>query len=447
MKLWQHQQDELPRLLTGNRLLAWEPGTGKTLAVLEAFRKLTENPQALVKRMLVIVPANIRAQWAAVAREAGFSVQVVEKTTEAANTLAQIVVVSYHAVIKPIVFASILRQQWAVVALDEAHYCKNPKTKWTRAIFGSKKDTAKAIFRRADRVWLMTGTPMTTDPSDLWVFASRMFTDMLEAGKIANRQQWITEWCVGYQTPYGFRVTGARNPDRLAKLLSPHMSRVRKADVLATLREPIYDRFRLPPRKIVLDEVADEVRAFMTALDKDEDAALAMAEQPQISTLRRAIGLAKAEEVADLIAEEMSQTDGKALVFFLHTDVGRVLFDKLAKADLRPVIYDGKVSQKARETNKREFITDPTRRVFVGQIHASGTGLDGLQVASRVFIVEEPWTPGALDQVVSRAHRGGQKGTVHVTTFVISESYDDKVSKALENRARMIGQIIDGEAA
>lgn len=445
--LWPHQAAELPRLDAGHRLLAWEPGTGKTRAVLDAFAKLPKP-----RRMLVIVPANIRTQWAEIAREYGFTVQEIRATWTTVDAVSEIVVVSYHGIIRKNVWQSAMRQRWDVLTLDEAHYCKTPSTKWTKAIFGARKNTPACLMRRAKRLWLLTGTPLLKDPSDLWVIVSRVFPDVLTFSQpeISNRQDWIARWCTGYDTPYGFKITGARNPELLHALLKPYMSRVKKRDVMPWLKEPIFDRFHLPPRRIeITADVSEALRDFLLTIENGDDEEVALlAEQmePQVATLRRAIGLSKAGEIAEQIADELANTpDQKALVFFLHTDVGRAILDKLANVGLRPVMFDGKTSRTARERNLKAFVSDPDVRVFVGQIGASGTGTDGLQVASRVFIAEEPWTPGALNQVVSRADRGGQVNQVFVTSFVVSGSYDERVSKALANRARMVGQVIDGD--
>jgi SNF2 family DNA or RNA helicase len=433
-----------------SRLLAWEPGTGKTRAVLEAFSRLSPHG----RRMPVIVPANVRTQWASVATEYGFDVHEITKTTEEVSRDSEIVVVSYEGVIAPIVWKSLMRYEYDALTLDELHAAKNPTAKRTKAIFGARKNTPAALIKRAEHIWGLSGTPMTKDPSDLWVAVSRLFPSILEDEGIKNRQEWIARWCEGYETPYGFKITGARNPERLHELLTPFMSRVRKRDVLPDYQEPIYDRFRLPPRKIEISDAVDsELREFLQALENLTDAddnsdviELAEGMDPQVSTLRRAIGLSKAGEIADSIATELEQTGEKAIVFFLHTDVGHTIAKHLSEVGLEPVIYDGKMSRGQRDRNKDRFIRDPTCRVFVGQIQSAGTGTDGLQIASRVFIAEEPWTPGLLDQVISRADRGGQEAQVYATSFVVAGSYDEAVSKALETRGRIVKAVTDGEA-
>lgn len=441
-ELWPHQAAEVPRLLSGHRLLAWEPGTGKTRAILEAFRhKKLATPAA---RMLVIVPANLRAQWAAVALEAGFSVQdLTPKDTF--SKLADIVVVSYHAILNVKMWKTLMAEQWAVLTLDEAHYCKTPTTKWVKGIFGARKNSPACLMRRSAVMWLMTGTPITKDPSDLWVFVSRLFTDILDSEGIQNRNQWIERWCLGYNTPYGFKVTGARDSARLHELLAPYMSRVLKKDVLKDRKEPLFDRFRLPPRKIDLSEVgAEEIARIAELLDGDFDLS-ELENDPAVTSLRKLLGVSKALEVGDLIVDEVRNTGAKQLVFYHHTDVGMSIFKLLHGEGLKPVIYNGNSTAKQKQMALHLFKNDPECLVFIGQMDASGTGLDGLQIASRVHIVEEPWTPAKLDQVVSRADRGGQLGQVHVTSYVIAGSYDEKVSKKIEERTRIINAVIDGQ--
>lgn len=446
-ELWPHQIAEIPLLLKRNRLLAWEPGTGKTRAILEAFRlKMDDDPAA---RMLVIVPANIRTQWMEVSHAAGFSVQELTTKTRSFSLSTDITIVSYHALLNVSVWKRLMSvPRWDVLTLDEAHYTKTPSTKWTKAIFGARKNSPACLMRRAGLLWMMTGTPIMLDPSDLWVMVSRVFTDILDATGIQNRQQWVQRWCTGYDTPYGFKITGARDPDQLHALLAPHMSRVKKREVLPQLKEPLVDKFRLPPRPLKISSIDnEELRRLIELLEGDDDGLSLdlLDSDPQVNVLRREIGLAKADEVADIIVEETAQTAEKQIVFYQHTDVGMAILRRLKEAGLKPVLYNGQTTAKQKLLNKESFLRDPACQVFIGQIDASGTGLDGLQAVSRrVHIVEEPWTPGKLDQIVSRADRGGQTRQVHATIYVIAGSHDERVSKALERRARVIAAVVDG---
>src|SRR5690606_28763891 len=144
-------------------------------------------------------------------RDYGFSVQEITKSTQPVGRDSELVVVSYEMVIRPVVWKSAMRYDWDALTLDEVHLVKTPSAKRTRAVFGAKGDTPGARSSRADRVACLTGTPMTKDPSVLWVIVSRLFPSILEAEHIRNRRDWVDRWCEGYETPYGFRVTGARD--------------------------------------------------------------------------------------------------------------------------------------------------------------------------------------------------------------------------------------------
>jgi SNF2 family DNA or RNA helicase len=447
MNLWQHQIEEIPHLVSGHRLLAWEPGTGKTRVTLEAFGRLkAEAGGKKPVRMLVIVPANVRYQWDFHARELAFQTQLIEKTTTSVDPRAEIVIVSYHGVIAQTVWKSAMKLTWDALTLDEAHYCKSPSTKWTKAIFGARKESPATLFKQSARVWMLTGTPIMNDPSDLWVVVSRVFPHLLTQFDIQNRAQWVQEWCAGYDTPYGFKVTGARKPELLNKLLAPHMSRVKKSAVLKELKEPLIDSFRLPPRPIKVDASLDPVlQKLMAILGQDDFGDSELTDfDPQVSTLRRLIGMEKAGEVAEFVREELLSHD-KIIVFYIHTACGTHIYNDLH--DHGAVIYNGKMSAGAKQHAKEAFINDPDCHVIVVQIQAGGTGTDGLQIAQRVIIAEDPWVPGIKDQIISRAHRGGQTGQVHATSVVIAGSFDERVTKTLERKARIVSAIIDGEAA
>jgi SNF2 family DNA or RNA helicase len=431
--MWPHQEAEIARLVAGHRLLAWQPGTGKTNAALAAFGQIPVRT-----RMLVIVPASTRYQWAFAAERFAFKTQIIENTTTTVDPAAEIVIMSYHGVIAPKVWKSAMALDWDVLTLDESHYTKSPSAKWTKAIFGARKNSPACLFKKAKRIWMLTGTPIVNDPGDLWVMVSRVFPHLLEPIEVSNRQQWVQQFCTGYDTPYGFKVTGARNVKLLKSMLQPYMSVVDKKTVLSNLKEPLIDQHRLPPRKIKMDPSLDPVLQKVMAMF-DQDDLNELETDPQIATLRRLIGMEKAKESVDFIKEELISHD-KVIVFFAHTDVGRTISEGLK--EFEPVIYDGKQTPVQKQRNKERFINDPKCRVILVQNVAGGTGVDGLQIAQRVVIVEDPWTHALKDQIVSRAHRGGQQGQVHCTSIVLTGSFDEKVVKIIERKARITEQVI-----
>jgi hypothetical protein len=82
------------------------------------------------------------------------------------------------------------------------------------------------------------------------------------------------------------------------------------------------------------------------------------------------------------------------------------------------VRVDGRKSATARQKSVDEFISNSNVRVFIGNIQAAGTGLDGLQkVCSRCYFAEPDWVPAQNEQAVSRLDRLGQEELVNSGDF------------------------------
>jgi SWI/SNF-related matrix-associated actin-dependent regulator 1 of chromatin subfamily A len=438
MKTWAHQSDILPRLLAGNFILAWEPGVGKTLPLLQAGASVT-GPQ------LYLGPASIISQVAreAIAFGTHTAVQRISSGKDTVDPKAQLVVCSYDLMAALPIWKQLFARKWGSLVLDEAHMLKNTAAKRTRAVYGARIDSKGALIRQAKHVWIATGTPILNDPMDLWTHVSRCFPQVsLDCGQ-TNRQRWLEEYCVFHVTPYGPKVIAAKNTNQLHTRLHPIMSRLLKKDVLSLpplIEETIY----VPAVELDHSEVPEDAMIALMALmaKPDPDAKELLKLEVPLASLRRQIGLAKAAHAADLATNALHGGSNKVLMFYQHTEVGKILHEKLTANHFNPVRYSGGLTQKQRNEVIHRFMTDPTCRVFIGQIQAAGTGLN-LQAADRIFIVEPAWTPAVNEQAISRSYRGGQTEKVLASYVVLEKSVDEQVTNVLRRKSKLIKAIME----
>jgi len=106
------------------------------------------------------------------------------------------------------------------------------------------------------------------------------------------------------------------------------------------------------------------------------------------------------------------------------------------------VWVDGKVSLPDRQRAVDRFQSDPTCRVFIGQIQAAGVGLT-LTASSHVCFVEFDWRPGMLTQAEDRAHRIGQKNCVRVSYLIIEDSLDDVQLSSVSKKQITLSKTLD----
>ena len=83
-------------------------------------------------------------------------------------------------------------------------------------------------------------------------------------------------------------------------------------------------------------------------------------------------------------------------------------------------------------------------RVFITQIQAGGTGIDGLQTAcNNVLFVESSWTPSDNAQAAMRVHRIGQKKPVLCRFVSLADSLDEAVQAVVRRKTEMVSQLLD----
>lgn len=440
MKLWPHQQLALPRLGEGNYMLAWEPGVGKTRPALVAASHYK-------KPSLYLCPAPLRNQIGQVASttHGHGNVQVIQSGRDALDPDAHLVVCSYEQASDVQRWKEFMSREWAALILDEAHYVKNTQAKRTKAVYGARIASPGALWRAAERVWPLTGTPILNDPTELWPHVSRLWPEVLLELEITTADQWMREFCVVRDTPYGPKIVGGRNLSRLNQILKPRMSRLTLAETQPDMPPVLIDRINLPPEQIDTSGLDPEALALLQTLlnvaDEDEEPDFGALEL-HLATLRRQWGMAKVPGIVDLVKTELHGGQEKLVVFFQHTAVGCNLAHDLKAFD--PVMIDGHTPDKTKIIGK--FKTDPKCRVLLAQIVAGGTGLDGMQHATnRVLLAEYAWTPAVNQQAIARVARAGQLLPVRASYIALSGSMDDDIARALVRKQKIVKEVLDGK--
>lgn len=161
-----------------------------------------------------------------------------------------------------------------------------------------------------------------------------------------------------------------------------------------------------------------------------------------IAEARRLMGVALAPQIVEYAKDFLEGSDEKLAIFGWHLDVLTIFEDGLSQ--FGTVRVDGSKSAVQRQKAVDDFVTKDNTRVFIGNIQAAGTGLDGLQkVCSRCYIAEPDWVPAQNEQAVSRLDRIGQENIVTAEIFVAPGSISEKILvKALE-KMNVIHKVLD----
>ena len=423
-----------------NAFLADTMGLGKSAQTIVACDAVD------AKRILVLCPASVRYNWD---REFGrFSDR--NRPTGLLFTgkdkpcFEGVTICSYDLLRSKPVHRMLMSQTWDVLILDEVHYLKSKGAGRTQAVFGPTLDGRNGLSGRSSRVWALSGTPAPNDPSELFV--------VLKAFGAYKKTYWdfVGQFCVSQKTNFGIKITGAKNVPELKAVMAPYLLRRKKEDVMKELPPIRYQNvvldpaFGTHPEDLASWKKAEEKHAAELQLElksfEEDDISL---ENPHFATLRRFTGMAKVRPAAAMISEELHHPRGidKIVVFAIHRDV--IMYFQECLRAYNPVVVWGGTPPEKKQRFIEKFMYNPRCRIFIGNINAAGTGIDGLQGScSEVLFLEASWTPASNAQAIMRVHRIGQKNPVRVRFLALAGSIDEKIQMALRRKTAMVDEIL-----
>ena len=421
-----------------NSLLGDVPGAGKSAQAIRAC-DLTNSAN-----VLVICPASVRQNWE---REwQRFSpmdrpCQVVLPGGPGPRDHG-IVIIGFEMAVTHA--AALKAAKFDTLIIDECHALAHRQTKRTKAIYGANS-RSPGIASTCQRVYRLSGTPM---PSD----ASQIFTHLKSAGLATESYyDFVFHFTTGWESAYGYQISGHRNVEELKARLAPFMLRRSKEEVLPDLPPLFFQTITVPRSDAVLDpsflallpqlsQADDELQAALTSVDPEKQINTLESTAASVASLRRYIVLCKAPAIAELLEEDMA-TGGvdKLVIFAIHTAAIEYMVERMKKHGV--VTLYGKTSAEDRQKNIDKFRDDPTCKIFIANITAGGTGIN-LQHCSNLCFLEQSWTPSDNLQAVMRCHRLGSKNPVRVKIFALHNSVDERVSDVLLRKTRELAKIL-----
>jgi SWI/SNF-related matrix-associated actin-dependent regulator 1 of chromatin subfamily A len=432
--LFPHQIEGVAFLLGRTRaILADDMGLGKTRQAIVALRHAAPRGP-----YLVVCPASVKRNWA---RE--IAIAAPDASTHAIERGAELpagyewVIVNYDILGKHM--ETLGGVGWAGLVFDEAHYLKNHRSARSR-LARQLADRAKADGGHP-AVYLLTGTPLTNRPRDLFVLLQLV-------GHPLGRSflSFAKRYCAAEKNDYGWETRGASNIEELTVQLHGVMLRRSKDQVLSL---PPKIRTWLPVdvpkgtgvrdmRKVVELLIGDRELASQSPVDERRLRGRLL---HAVTRARQTLADAKVNATVDLVAGAVEQGE-KVIVFSCFEEP----VQKLAEAFRGSVVLlTGETPSEKRQTMVDRFQQDDRIRVFVANIIAGGIG-NNLTAATQVVFNDLDWVPANHWQAEDRAYRIGQTRTVNVTYMVAADTIDDFVQMVLEKKARLVSAIVDGTA-
>ena len=393
-------------------------GLGKTVQAIKAMDAIN------AKKVLIVCPTTIKYNWAATILYQSDEmrlVQIIQKGSDVIEWWAEVVIISYDLLSS--CTYKFKQHQFDLLICDEAHYLRGVGAKRTWAVLGEY-----GVARNCRYKWMLTGTPIEHKPNDLFPILTTLFNKSI--APYNDYEGFIKHFCGGYRYHGEFVCTKATNKEDLSRRLWPIMLRRTKKDVLKDL----------PP--ITMELVYLEPNAEAKQIIKEEpELDMSMQSRAELSRHRQELALAKIPDVLKYV-EDMLEVEDKIVLFGYHHAVIDILMVKLAK--YRPEILVGGMTDKQKQRAVNQFINRKEARIFIGNVEAAGTGVDGLQkVCSTEIFVEFDLRPGKIQQAVDRLHRMMQNKPVLAQFMVLAGSWEARKLKQVLDKAQDNEQILN----
>jgi SWI/SNF-related matrix-associated actin-dependent regulator of chromatin subfamily A-like protein 1 len=355
---------------------------------------------------------------------------------------SDIVIISYDMLVA---YKDLLESvTWDLVVGDEIHLCKERAAQRTRAFYGHGKRSL-GVIASADRCWRLSGSPCPNNASELW-------THLHSAG-LAPESYWDFTFffCKGFQSNYGFSITGNKNIEALKQRLSGFMKRRTLKEVMPGLPPIAFETVTVPRSEAALDpsflpllpqlaQQDKELQVALSALAPDEQASMIERTASSVTSLRRLTLMLKLPAIAEQIEAELASGEIDKIVIFCVFKIGvEYMAERLKKFGV--VTLNGETPAKKRQENIDAFKHRKDTRVFVGNLIAAGVGID-LTPCAECALLECSYVSGDNAQAVKRLQGVNQKSPVRVRVFSLFKSVDERISEVLIRKVRELSKIL-----
>ena len=420
----EHQKEAIEKLVKNKKfILADDMGLGKTTSTIVAALETG------AKKILIVCPASLKINWQReIANYSDRTVYIAEG--KKFSDEHDFVIINYDILknfhdTKEKDNSEILKTNFDLVIMDEAHMISNPQAQRTKI--------ANDIASKSNRVWLLSGTPMTSRPMNYY-----NLLNLVDSPVAANWMAYAKRYCNGFQFSVGKRkvwnVTGASNLDELRERTSTHILRRLKEDVLdlpEKIITPVYLRLKSKDYEELMGEYFDWYDS------KPEESSSLTVQFSKLMKVRKVIAQEKINNTIEL-AENIIEQGKKVIIFTNFTDTLNIIYNHFGK---QAVYLDGSCSKFHRQNAVDEFQTNDKIRVFVGNLKAAGVGIT-LTSAEAVIMNDLSFVPAEHSQAEDRSHRIGQKNSTSVYYPLFENTIEGAIYDILNRKKKIISTVM-----
>lgn len=427
----EHQKIAIEKLLANNKfILADDMGLGKTTSTVIA------SIESDVKKVLIVCPASLKINWKREIEEYSDDHVLIVEGKKWGSTFKYYIInydilKNFHTTEnseESEAYKIIINEGFDLAIVDEAHYISNSQAQRTKLL--------NDILLKIPKVWLLTGTPMTSRPINYFNLLK-----IVNSPLTLNWKSYVLRYCKGYQFRVGGRkvwnTSGASNLDELREQTKAVVLRRLKNDIL-DLPEKIISPIWLELKNSFYD---DELTEFLRISEENKKKESITVTLNRLMKLRQLIAIEKVDHTCELIDRVLEQ-GRKVIVFTNFTMSLDMIYEKYRK---KAVVLDGRMSKDRRQQSVDRFQNEDKIKIFIGNIKAAGVGIT-LTAADTVIMNDLSFVPADHSQAEDRAYRYGQKNSVLVYYPVFENTIEMTIYNILQKKKDIIDQVMgDGE--
>lgn len=401
-------------------ILADDMGVGKTVQALAAVRPS--------EGVVVVCPASLVLNWHAEIRRWRPDLRIISVDLhDRFPKPGEILVVAYSRLPPAINEGDRERfPEWAGaepknpvwLVLDEAHYVKSSHSQRTTRV--------RVLASVCDRVAALTGTPMMSQPPELWSLLQALH--YAAKPTFGSWEEFLRLFGARAKRYGGFDwgVVSPEVPERLKRV----MLRRTKEEVLPELPGKMR---RDVPIDVSETNAAGQDFDYVYDMTDDDFITVMKEDKGSLFKARRELSEAKRDAVIEML-DTYESSGTPVVVFSNHEWIVQEL-------GMRKGV---RFMTGATDLDERQYAVEQFQHgkawCIVGTTPVMGVGFTLTRAADVIFI-DRPWTPAEEDQAEDRVRRIGQTKPVTVTRLVADHPVDRRVSILLDKKRKLLKEV------
>lgn len=439
MELRKHQLEAVDFLATRKKAgLFFDMGLGKTLCVLSSIKK-QDFP------VLIIAPLSVVPVWPAEMAKFGFNFTCKTLTGTKLQRLktlqepSDFYVINYEGL--RLISKQLLQKGFKTIIADESHRAKNRSSQQTTVFLD--------LAERADRVFILSGTPVTKSPEDIWTQMHAIAPGHL-GNFYAFRARYIDFRSQKVRAPGGYREIKIphrfKNLAELEQKVAQYCLR-RTKDECLDLPEKIYKKVYCELSKEQLSHYINLKTSLATQLSSGQmtvkSAATMVQKLGQVCQgfLYTDTGVdyfesGKIKALKDLM-EDIPAKDNMIIFTWHVADVDR-LKQELKDSGREVLLFEGSSSEREAIVNKFQSTEGA---IFLSNVEKAKEGIT-LTKANHVVYFGNTYNYATRAQSEDRAHRIGQVRHVVYYDLVCPHTVDEAITDILLTKKNTADKIL-----